>query len=53
MKNNFSLTLIFSKTMEKSLIIFGTSAEVMKWQLWEEILANLDGGRWLLEKLNS
>lgn len=53
MKNNFSLTLRFSNSIDTSLVIFGTSAEVMKWQLWEEILANLDGERWLLEKSNS
>lgn len=42
MKNNFSLMLTSSNSTEKSLIIFGTSAEMIKWQLWEEILANLN-----------
>lgn len=41
-KNNFSLMLTSSNLTEKSLIIFAASAEIIKWQLWEEILANLN-----------
>jgi len=42
MKNKFLLTLTSSNSVETSLLVFGTWAQILKWQLGEEILANLN-----------